>query len=98
MDRNVDRLRENALVTVSLPSSGSVFRVIDFHATVIALIESGAALHPIDTVLPPGRAENVFLSFVSADGQLVGLKGTLISHDDGRGVRFEVQDGVHVRR
>jgi hypothetical protein len=98
MPPDVDRLRENAVVTVSLPASGSAFRVMDFRATVIALIESGAALHPIDTTLPPGRAENVFLSFVSAEGQLVGLKGTLISHDDGRGVRFEVQDGVHVRR
>ncbi len=46
---------------------------MDFQATVIALIESGATLHPIDTALPPGRAENVFLSFVHG-GQLVGLE------------------------
>ncbi len=92
----MDRLRENAVVTISLPT-GSNFRVMDFHATVIALIESGAALHPIDVALPPGRAENVFLSFVHG-GHLVGLKGTLISHADGRGVRFEISDGVHMRR
>jgi hypothetical protein len=97
--RNVDRrLQEDAIVTVSLPSNARGFRVIDFRATVIALIESGVVLHPIELAgaLPPGHAEDVFLSFVSAAGQLVGLKGTLISDD--RGVRFEVRDGVHVRR
>jgi hypothetical protein len=31
------RLRENAIVTVSLPASGPLLRVSDFHATVIAL-------------------------------------------------------------
>jgi hypothetical protein len=96
---NVDRrLQEDAIVTVSLPPNARGFRVIDFQATVIALIESSVVLHPIELAgtLPPGHAEDVFLSFVSAEGQLVGLKGTLVSDD--RGVRFEVRDGVHVRR
>jgi hypothetical protein len=94
----VDRLRENTIVSVSLPMAGRLFRVSDFDATVVALIESGAVLEPLDVhrdVLP-ARAEDVFLSFVHG-GQLVGLKGTL-TFDDSRGLRFQVADGVHMRR
>ena len=43
----VDRLRDNAIVTVSLPGA-SGYRVSDFSATVVALIETGAVLHPLD--------------------------------------------------
>ena len=94
----MDRLRENAVVTVNLPFSGGRFRVSDFTATVIALVESGAALLPLDvnTDVLPACAENVFLSFVHG-GQLVGLKGEL-TYDDARGLRFRIQDGVHMRR
>ena len=94
----MDRLRENAVVTVSLPVGGGRFRVSDFSATVIALIESGAALLPLDVhadVLPK-RADDVFLSFVRG-GQLFGLKGEL-TYDAERGLRFQVQDGVQRRR
>jgi hypothetical protein len=93
----VDRLRENDVVTVNLPSSGALFRVADFDATVIALVESGAALEPlgISTDLLPARADDVFLSFVHG-GQLVGLKGTLSWN--GQRLRFQVADGVHMRR
>ena len=97
LSREMDRLRENAVVTVSLPSAGR-FRVSDFTATVLALIESGAALLPLDVaedMLPP-HADDVFLSFVHG-GQLVGLKGAL-TRVDGRGARFQVQDGVQRRR
>jgi hypothetical protein len=94
---DVDRLRENDVVTVNLPSSGALFRVADFDATVIALVESGAALDPLDisTALLPARADDVFLSFVHG-GQLVGLKGTLSWN--GHRLRFQVADGVHMRR
>ncbi len=94
----MDRLRENAVVTVSLPIGGGRFRVSDFSATVIALIESGAALLPLDvhTDALPERADDVFLSFVHG-GQLVGLKGEL-TYDAERGLRFQVQDGVQRRR
>ena len=93
---NVDRLRENAVVTVSLPS-GRRFRVSDFTACVLALIEPGAVLLPLDVSREslPARAEDVFLSFVH-DGGLVGLKGELTF--DARGLRFQVQDGVQRRR
>jgi hypothetical protein len=96
MATDVDRLRENAIVTVSLPSGGS-YRVSDFTASVIALIESGAALQPLDVSREalPARADDVFLSFVHG-GQLVGLKGELTF--DARGLRFQVQDGVQRRR
>lgn len=92
----MDRLRENATVTVSLPGA-SGYRVSDFSATVIALIETGAVLHPLDvkTDALPARADHVFLSFVHR-GQLVGLKGEMTF--DGRGLRFQVQDGVQRRR
>jgi hypothetical protein len=92
----VDRLRDNAIVTVSLPGA-SGYRVSDFSATVVALIETGAVLHPLDVKLDalPARANHVFLSFVHR-GQLVGLKGEL-THD-ARGLRFQVQDGVQRRR
>jgi hypothetical protein len=93
----VDRLRENDVVTVNLPSAGALFRVSDFDATVIALVESGAALEPlgISSDLLPARADDVFLSFVHG-GQLVGLKGTLSWN--GQSLRFQVADGVHMRR
>ena len=96
MPLNMDRLRENAIVTIS-PPSGGVVRVSDFHATIIAVIESGAVLHPIDvhSELLPARADDVFLSFVH-NGQLVGLKGTL-TYKNGS-LRFQTADGVHVRR
>ncbi len=85
------------MVTVNLPSSGMLFRVADFDATVIALVESGAALEPlgISTDLLPARADDVFLSFVDG-GQLVGLKGTLSWN--GHSLRFQVADGVLMRR
>ncbi len=94
---NVDRLRDNDVVTVNLPSNGPLFRVSDFDATVVALVESGAALEPlgISSDLLPARADDVFLSFVHG-GQLVGLKGTLSWN--GVSLRFQVADGVHVRR
>jgi len=93
----VDRLRENDVVTVNLPSAGALFRVADFDATVIALVESGAALDPlaISPDLLPARADDVFVSFVHG-GQLVGLKGTLTFN--GQSLRFQVADGVHMRR
>jgi hypothetical protein len=92
----VDRLRDNASVTVSLPG-GSGYRVSDFSATVVALIETGAVLlpHDVNPDALPARASHVFLSFVHG-GQLVGLKGEL-THD-ARGLRFQVQDGVQRRR
>jgi hypothetical protein len=76
-----------------------MYHVIDFHATVIALLDSSVALHPIDIPahLLPARADDVFLSFVHGR-QLVGLKGSLTWRDAGGGLRFEIQDGVHVRR
>jgi hypothetical protein len=94
----MDRLRENAVVTVSLPMAGGRFRVSDFSATVIALIESGAALLPLDVApaLLPARADDVFLTFVHA-GRLIGLKGEL-TQAEGRGARFQVSDGVQQRR
>ena len=66
-------------------------------STVIALVESGAALEPlgISPDLLPARADDVFLSFVHG-GQLVGLKGTLSWN--GQRLRFQVADGVHMRR
>ena len=93
----MDRLRDNAIVTVSLPGA-SGYRVSDFSATVVALIETGAVLHPFDVNLDalPARAHHVFLSFVHR-GQLVGLKGEM-TYDDGRGLRFQVEDGVQRRR
>jgi hypothetical protein len=92
----VDRLRDNASVTLSLPG-GNGYRISDFTATVVALIEPGAVLlpHDINPDALPRRADDVFLSFVH-DGQLVGLKGELTY--DGRGLRFQVQDGVQRRR
>ena len=65
MHRDVDRLRENAIVTLSLPT-GNRYRVVDFEATIIAVIESGAALEPIgiDPAVLPERADDVFLTFV----------------------------------
>jgi hypothetical protein len=93
----VDRLLENAVVTVNLPSTGALFRVADFDATVIALVEAGAALDPLAISVDqlPARAEDVFVSFVHG-GQLVGLKGTLSWN--GQSLRFQVADGVHMRR
>jgi hypothetical protein len=92
----VDRLRDNASVTVSLPG-GSGYRVSDFSATVVALIETGAVLlpHDVNPDALPLRAAHVFLSFVHG-GQLIGLKGELTF--DSRGLRFQVQDGVQRRR
>jgi hypothetical protein len=93
------RLPENAVVTVSLPAGGPLYRVSDFHAVVIALVQSGVALEPVDVAreLLPAHAENVFVSFVH-ERRLVGLKGTLTADDRGGGLRYRVQDGVHVRR
>jgi hypothetical protein len=96
MDRDVERLRENTVVTISLPTGGG-YRIADFEATVIAVIESGVAVHPIDVDarLLPERADDVFLTFVH-HGQLVGLKGSLTLR---RGsLRFQVADGVQRRR
>jgi hypothetical protein len=94
----VDRLRENTVVTVSLPSRGH-YRVADFEASVLAVIESGAALHPlgIDLAVLPERAEDVFLTFVHR-GQLVGLKGALTWRGHEGSLRFQVADGVQRRR
>jgi PilZ domain len=94
----VDRLRENAIVTISLPV-GRTFRVSDFHATVVAIIEPGAVLHAVDVPADalPAHAEDVFLSFVHGH-RLVALKGTLTFKPEGGGLRFQTQDGVHVRR
>jgi hypothetical protein len=66
---------------------------------VIALVESGVALEPVDVAreLLPAQAENVFVSFVH-ERRLVGLKGTLTADDRGGGLRFRVRDGVRVRR
>jgi hypothetical protein len=91
------RLREDADVTLNLPSTGVGLRVRDFDAVVVALVDSGIVLAPRDVVaeLLPAEIDDVFLSFV--DGrQLVGLKGTL-THDR-RGLRFRVSDGVRMRR
>lgn len=98
MDLIVDRLRENSLVTISLPIGGR-YRVVDFEASVLALIESGVALHPlhIDAVVLPQRADDVFLTFVSG-GQLVGLKGSLTWRGQEGSLRFQVADGVQRRR
>jgi hypothetical protein len=98
MHRDVDRLRENTIVTLSLPT-GNRYRVVDFEATIIAVIESGAALEPIgiDSAVLPERADDVFLTFVH-QGQLVGLKGALTYRDQGGGLRFQVADGVQRRR
>ncbi|MDA0170902.1 PilZ domain-containing protein [Solirubrobacter taibaiensis] len=95
----MDRLRENTVVTISLPTGGNRYRIVDFEATVIAVIESGAALHPIgiDHGVLPARAEDVFLTFVH-QGQLVGLKGALTYRHQGGGLRFQVADGVQRRR
>jgi PilZ domain len=92
MDR---RLREHQTVTISLPSSGAPFRLRDFEATVVALLEYTGALRPIDVDagLIPSRTEDVFLSFVR-ERRLVGLKGVLTRN--GADVRFRVQDGVRV--
>ena len=83
-------------MTLSLPG-GSGYRVSDFTATVVALIEPGVVLlpHDVNPDALPARAEHVFLTFVH-NGQLVGLKGEL-THD-ARGLRFQVQDGVQRRR
>lgn len=95
----VDRLRENTIVTVSLPAVGRGYRVVHFEATVIAVIESGVALHPlgIDTRVLPERADDVFLTFVH-NSQLVGLKGSLKWRGNDGGLRFQVADGVQRRR
>jgi hypothetical protein len=94
----VERLNENTVVTISLPTGGG-FRVVDFEATVIAVIESGVALHPIDVdaVVLPERADDVFLTFVH-QGQLVGLKGALTWRGQEGSLRFQVADGVQRRR
>lgn len=85
-------------MTISLPFAGRSYRVLDFEADVVALIESGAVLRPltIDASLFPEKLEDVFLTFVH-DGQLVGLKGELTSRG-GSFVRFQVADGVQRRR
>ena len=72
-------------------------RLRDFDATVVALLDSAVVLQPveIDFELIPGQTEEVFLSFISGSG-LVALKGELTR--DGGGVRFQVRDGVRVRR
>jgi hypothetical protein len=98
IDREVERLRENTVVTISLPPGGG-YRVVDFEATVIAVIESGVAVHPldIDPRVLPERADGVFLTFVH-QGQLVGLKGALTWRGHGGSLRFQVADGVQRRR
>jgi hypothetical protein len=89
------RLRERQTVTISLPSSGAPFRLRDFEATLVALLEHTVLLRPldVDSGLIPSRTEDVFLSFVRAR-RLVGLKGVLTRH--GTDIRFRVQDGVRV--
>src|SRR5262245_9287592 len=93
----VDRLRENTVVTISLPFAGRTYRVLDFEASVVALIESGAVLHPIgvDATVFPEKIDGVFLTFVH-EGQLVGLKGGLTTRAGS--LRFQVEDGVQRRR
>jgi hypothetical protein len=93
------RLREDAVVTVSLPAGGRVYRVGDFDAVVVALTEAGVALEAVGVAreVLPARVDDVFVSFVY-ERRLVGLKGTLASGDGEAGLRFRVQDGVHVRR
>jgi len=83
---------------MSLPTAAGRIRVSDFSATVVALIESGAVLHPLDVqnAQLPASADDVFLSFVHR-GQLVGLKGEM-TYDDEKGLRFQVKDGVQRRR
>jgi hypothetical protein len=93
----VDRLRENTEVTISLPFSGRTYRVLDFNATVVALIETGAVLDAgtVDATVFPEQLDDVFLTFVH-EGQLVGLKGSLGSRAGS--LRFQVADGVQRRR
>jgi hypothetical protein len=99
MSLAVERLRENAIVTVNLPSGGRSYRVSDFHATVVAIIEAGVVLHPLEIAGDqlPKLAEDVYLSFVHGN-QLVALKGALTYRPEGGGLRFQPQDGVLVRR
>jgi hypothetical protein len=89
------RLRERQTVTISLPSSGAPFRLRDFEATLVALLEHTVLLRPIDVDAGriPSHTEDVFLSFVR-QRRLVGLKGVLSRRD--ADVRFRVQDGVRV--
>jgi hypothetical protein len=91
------RLHEDARVTVNLPPRDALARLRDFDATVVALLDSAVVLQPveIDFELIPGQTEEVFLSFISGSG-LVALKGELTR--DGGGVRFQVRDGVRMRR
>ena len=88
-------MHEQQTVTINLPSSGAPMRLRDFEATVIALLESTAALRPIDVDagLIPSCTQDVFLSFLR-EHRLVGLKGVLTRN--GADVRFRVQDGVRV--
>lgn len=94
MESPVDRLHENNVVTISLPICGG-YRVVDFEAAVLALIESGIVLRPlnVDAVVLPERADDVFLTF-EFGGQLIGLKGELTWRGQQGGLRFQVADGV----
>ncbi len=91
------RLHEHIRVTVNLPPSDARARLRDFDATVVELLDTAVVLQPVDIDfdLIPGQTDEVFLSFVTGRG-LVALKGAL-TRDHG-GVRFQVQDGVRVRR
>ena len=92
------RLHEHIRVTRQPPArSDARARLRDFDATVVELLDTAVVLQPVDIDfdLIPGQTDEVFLSFVTGRG-LVALKGAL-TRDHG-GVRFQVQDGVRVRR